>query len=139
MCGVLIACQRRICCTRRSPRSRGQKPEPLLERAIGSSSDVGDLVVDPFAGSGSTGAAARETGRNWLLGDVDPRMVHIARRRLGLPPLLDDGGQASDAPRPTYRFEMPRPDEWGLHPEALRFLYDELRGNIVQDGRACKE
>ncbi len=116
----------------------GQKPEPLLARAIQSSSDVGDLVVDPFAGSGSTGAAAREAGRNWLLGDVDPRMVHIARGRLGLPP-LDDGDQASDAPRPTYRFEMPQPDEWSLHPEDLRFLYDELRGNIVQDGRAYKE
>ncbi len=110
-----------------------------MARAIESSSDVGDLVVDPFAGSGSTGAAARETGRNWLLGDVDPRMVRIARRRLGLPPLLDDGGRVGDAPRPAYRFEMPRPDEWGLHPEDLRFLYDELRGNIVRDGQACRE
>jgi DNA modification methylase len=105
-----------------------QKPVPLLMRAIQASSDIGDLVVDPFAGSGSTGEADGETGRDWLLGDVDPRMVNIARERLGLPLLRGDGqdGNALE----EYRPEIPRPGEWGIHPEELRFLYDELKGNV---------
>lgn len=59
-----------------------QKPVPLLKRAIQSSSDIGDLVVDPFAGSGSTGEAARQVERTFLLGDIDQKMVDIARKRL---------------------------------------------------------
>jgi hypothetical protein len=107
-----------------------QKPVPLLMRAIQASSDPGDPVVDPFAGSGSTGTAAGETGRDWLMGDVDPRMVNIARERLGLPLLWGDG-QDGSASGQTYRPEMPKPEEWGLHPEELRFLYDELWGNVT--------
>ena len=99
-------------------------------RAIQSSSDPGDLVVDPFAGSGSTGKAADETGRNWLLGDVDPRMVNVARKRLGLP-LPQGCRQDEGVPENEYWPEMPRPEEWGLHPEELRLIYDELQGNVV--------
>lgn len=43
------------------------KPEPLLERIIGIGSDPGDLVLDFFAGSGTTAAVAHKTGRRWIL------------------------------------------------------------------------
>jgi DNA modification methylase len=106
-----------------------QKPTSLLMRAIKSSSDRGDLVVDPFAGSGSTGEAAHKTKRNYILGDIDPKMVNIARNRLGLP-LLDLG---DDMPQVEYLFEPPKPEDWGIHPEELRFIYDELASNVNYD------
>jgi DNA modification methylase len=105
-----------------------QKPTPLLQRAIEASSDPGDLVIDPFAGSGSTGEAAKLSGRSFLLGDIDPKMVNIARVRLGLPLLNLDEEQA--VPLSEYSFELPDPAEWGIHPEELRYLYDSLQGKV---------
>ena len=60
-----------------------QKPEELIRRMIASSSNSGDLVVDPFSGSGTTAVVAERLGRRWLVGDADPRYVGMARRRLG--------------------------------------------------------
>jgi site-specific DNA-methyltransferase (adenine-specific) len=59
-----------------------QKPLRLLERIVAASSRPGDLVLDPFAGSGTTGVAAARLERRWLLVDRNPAAVEIARRRL---------------------------------------------------------
>jgi site-specific DNA-methyltransferase (adenine-specific) len=59
-----------------------QKPVRLLERIVAASSRPGDLVLDPFAGSGTTGVAAARLGRRWLLVDRNPMAVEIARGRL---------------------------------------------------------
>jgi site-specific DNA-methyltransferase (adenine-specific) len=59
-----------------------QKPEELLRRIVLASSDPGDLVVDPFAGSGTTLVVADREGRRWVGGDSDPRYVGLARSRL---------------------------------------------------------
>ncbi|HEY5951035.1 MAG TPA: site-specific DNA-methyltransferase, partial [Kofleriaceae bacterium] len=48
-----------------------QKPEALIERLILASSTKGQLVVDPFVGSGTTAVVAAKLGRNWLAGDAD--------------------------------------------------------------------
>lgn len=109
-----------------------QKPVPLLQRAIEASSDEGDLVVDPYAGSGSTGEAAKKSKRKFLLGDNDPRMINIARKRLGFP-LLKDVGAKENIPLGKYKFILPDPEDWGIHPEELKFLHDELRENIEYD------
>jgi DNA modification methylase len=50
-----------------------QKPVKLLERIIMLFSNQNDLIVDPFAGSGSTGRAAFNTKRNCLLFDINPK------------------------------------------------------------------
>jgi len=60
-----------------------QKPEALLERVIRASSNEGDLVLDPFCGSGTTLAVAHRLGRRWIGIDVSPLAVQLARRRLG--------------------------------------------------------
>lgn len=59
-----------------------QKPIRLLERIVAASSRPGELVLDPYAGSGTTGVAAARLGRRWLLADRNPAAVEIARRRL---------------------------------------------------------
>jgi site-specific DNA-methyltransferase (adenine-specific) len=59
-----------------------QKPEDLIRRLVLASSNVGDLVVDPFCGSGTTAAVADVLGRRWLVGDSDPGYVGVTRERL---------------------------------------------------------
>ena len=60
-----------------------QKPVRLLERIVAASSRPGDLVLDPYAGSGTTGVAAARLGRRWLLVDRNPVAVEIARGAAG--------------------------------------------------------
>jgi len=59
-----------------------QKPIAALMPLIESFSRPGDMVLDPFAGSGSTLLAARMLGRNWLGVELDARYHAAARRRL---------------------------------------------------------
>jgi DNA modification methylase len=59
-----------------------QKPEALIEKLILASSAPGQLVVDPFVGSGTTAVVAARLGRSWIAGDGDPRFVGLARERL---------------------------------------------------------
>lgn len=60
-----------------------QKPVALLRQLIESTSRPGDTVLDPFAGSGSTGVAAVEAGRRFLGIELDGQHVASARRRIG--------------------------------------------------------
>lgn len=58
-----------------------QKPVGILRRIIQASSMPGDTVLDFFAGSGTTGAAARQLGRRFLLVDNNPEAIDIMRQR----------------------------------------------------------
>ncbi len=59
-----------------------QKNESLLRRIITASSNPGDLVVDAFCGSGTTGVAAVRLGRRFIGCDSGRAAIHIARKRL---------------------------------------------------------
>jgi site-specific DNA-methyltransferase (adenine-specific) len=59
-----------------------QKPEALLHRVILSSSNPGDIVLDPFFGSGTTGAVAKKYGRHWIGIESDTAYVSIAQQRV---------------------------------------------------------
>ncbi len=59
-----------------------QKPEALLERVIVASTRIGDLVLDPFFGTGTTGAVARRLGRRWIGIEKEARYVEVARERI---------------------------------------------------------
>lgn len=61
-----------------------QFPERLVERLVTALSRPGDLVVDPYSGSGTTGAVATRLGRRSILIDLDPGYVGMARQRIGL-------------------------------------------------------
>ncbi len=59
-----------------------QKPEALLERLVTSCTDPGDLVLDPYHGSGTTSAVSARLGRRVIGVDANRRAITIARRRL---------------------------------------------------------
>ena len=59
-----------------------QKPEALLYRVILSSSNAGDVVLDPFFGSGTTGAVAKKLHRRWIGIERDPLYVRVAQERI---------------------------------------------------------
>jgi site-specific DNA-methyltransferase (adenine-specific) len=68
------------------PRIRGgypaEKPAEVADVLIRQSSEPGNLVVDPFMGSGSVGIAALRLGRRFLGNDLNPEAVRIAAQRL---------------------------------------------------------
>lgn len=59
-----------------------QKPEALLYRIIIASSNPGDVVLDPFFGSGTTGAVAKKLHRHWIGIERDQSYIEIARQRI---------------------------------------------------------
>lgn len=57
------------------------KPVELVERALRNSSEVGDVVLDPFAGSGTTLIAAEKVGRVAVVMEIDPKYVDVIVQR----------------------------------------------------------
>ncbi len=66
-----------------------QKPEALLARVLIAASNAGDLVLDPFFGSGTTGAVARRLHRSYIGIERDPGYAEAARRRIAAVEPLD--------------------------------------------------
>lgn len=69
-----------------------QKPEALLHRVIVSSTKPGDVILDPFFGSGTTGAVAKRLGRRFIGIERELRYAKAAERRIGTvqPATADD-------------------------------------------------
>jgi DNA modification methylase len=59
-----------------------QKPEKLLERIISASSNENDLVLDIFAGSGTTAAVAEKLGRRWIMCDFGKHAIYTMQKRI---------------------------------------------------------
>ena len=59
-----------------------QKPESLLHRVILSSSNPGDVVLDPFFGTGTTGAVAKKLGRTWIGIEREEDYIKVATQRI---------------------------------------------------------
>ena len=64
-----------------SPEHPTSKPVELLSRLIRNSSQRGDVVLDPFAGSGSTLIACEQLGRRCVAVELDARYCDVIRRR----------------------------------------------------------
>jgi site-specific DNA-methyltransferase (adenine-specific) len=58
-----------------------QKPLAIIERILAASSNPGDLVLDFFAGSGTTGAACLKLGRHFILVDNNPQSIEVMKKR----------------------------------------------------------
>ncbi|XSG81016.1 MAG: site-specific DNA-methyltransferase [Methyloligella sp. ZOD6] len=92
-----------------------QKPEALLGRVILASSNAGDVVLDPFAGSGTTAAAAKKLGRHYIGIERDPEYARLARKRLSeIEPLADDAIKVMQGKRQEQRIPFGSLVELGL-------------------------
>jgi DNA modification methylase len=78
-----------------------QKPAGLLKRIIETSSDDGDVVLDPFCGCGTTIAAAQALGRHWIGIDITYLAVDLIEKRLlhAFGPTVTDGYEVHGIPR----------------------------------------
>jgi len=59
-----------------------QKPEKLIEIIIIASSDEGDIVLDPFFGTGTTGVVAERLNRKWIGIEIEPKYAKRAKERI---------------------------------------------------------
>ena len=59
-----------------------QKPSELIQQLIEKYSKDGDIILDPFAGSGTTGVACKNLGRNYILMEKEPEYIDIINKRL---------------------------------------------------------
>jgi len=102
-----------------APRVRGgfptQKPVEVAEVLVGQSSAPGELVIDPFMGSGSFGVAAVGLGRNFAGADIAPKANEIAGKRL-----REAGGRDGRQPRRS-------PETWAIRGQT----------NTIGDGEAA--
>ena len=72
-----------------------QKPEALLARVIMASTKPGDIVLDPFFGTGTTGAVARRLGRRWIGIEREDKYIKVANQRIAATLPLDESAMLS--------------------------------------------
>lgn len=94
-----------------------QKPEALLYRVLVSSTRPGDVILDPFFGTGTTGVVAKKLHRKWIGVERNPTYVKIARERIedsDQKPFQEDTFDIRDKKRLAPRVPFPRLVEQGL-------------------------
>ncbi len=91
-----------------------QKPESLLERIITASSNPGDLVLDPFAGTFTTCAVAKRLGRNSVGIEIQEEYVKIGLRRVGITTTYNGERLAPPSKNFGYRRAKPNPAQLEL-------------------------
>jgi modification methylase len=104
-----------------------QKPESLLHRVILASSNPGDVVLDPFFGTGTTGAVAKRLGRRWIGIEREARYARLAMERIAaVAPLSDETISVTPSKRALPRVPFGALVERGLlQPGTM--LYDQRR------------
>ena len=109
-----------------------QKPEALLYRTILSSTDVGDMILDPFFGTGTTGAVARMLDRRYVGLERDEDYAALAKERLaGIEPLAEPSLLTTPAKREQPRIPFGWVVERGLL-KAGQTLMDQQRRHTAR-------
>jgi DNA modification methylase len=116
-----------------------QKPAALLYRVLLSSSNAGDVVLDPFFGSGTTGVVAKKLKRNWIGIERDPDYIQLAQQRLDTTPEGDNEEtlytSTSKRGRPRVSFGSLLENGFIRVGQNLYFSKDELVATVQADGR----
>ena len=84
-----------------------QKPEALLYRVVLASTRPGDIVLDPFFGTGTTGAVARRLGRRWIGIEREARYIDLARARIEAIVPAPSETSLLEAPEPRRQPRVP--------------------------------
>ena len=105
-----------------------QKPEALLYRILLACTKPGDVVLDPFFGTGTTGAVARRLGRRWIGIEREPAYVKVARERIASTLPLDESAMRTvpdkrEQPRVAFGVLV----ESGLVPPGSRLVDTKKR------------
>ncbi len=120
-----------------------QKPEALLARVLLSSSNPGDVVLDPFFGTGTTGAVAKKLGRHFVGIERDPDYAAAARERIAAAVPLDlSVVEAPPSKRSEPRIPFASLVEAGLVAAGAKLVDEKRRytavvradGAIMRDG-----
>jgi len=113
-----------------------QKPEALLHRVLLASTRPGEIVLDPFFGSGTTGAVARRLGRRFIGIERDPVYVVLARRRIAAVRPVGEESLALESRRDAPRIPFGNLVERGLlHPgEVLVDATRRFAARVRADG-----
>ena len=106
-----------------------QKPEALLERIIGASSDEKDVVADFFCGGGTTPAVAQRLGRRWIASDISRIAIEITKGRI-LKQLKGEG-QGWIVPEETPNIQV---ISWGYYdvPSLAQLSQEEFETFIIK-------
>src|SRR5882672_7643498 len=114
-----------------------QKPEALLHRVILAATQPGDLVLDPFFGTGTTGVVARRLGRRWLGIERDPAYAEAAEARIArVRPLSPSALETARSKRAEPRVPFGTIVELGILEPGIT-LTDErgrVRAEVKADG-----
>jgi len=133
-----------------------QKPEALLHRVLVSTSNPGDIVLDPFCGSGTTAAVAKRLGRHFITIDREQQYVDTALARIAAVQMVADeyGAEHVDNPNPRTPFvtfvetgRLPsgtkvrykRTDKWATVNADGTITWNGQRGSIHKIGCLCGE
>ena len=116
-----------------------QKPEALLYRVILACSNPGDVVLDPFFGTGTTGAVARRLHRHWIGIESQADYVALARKRIASVEPLDFEAELFETPDPRKAPRVPSGDllAHNLLQPGTRLYYAGDRGKaarVLADG-----
>lgn len=112
-----------------------QKPEALLYRVIMAASNPGDVVLDPFFGTGTTGAVAKKLGRHWIGIERDRKYIRVAQKRIDAVQAADEVALHVEKRRPA-RVPFGALLENGLlRPgQSLYFAKNSVRAKILSNG-----
>lgn len=113
-----------------------QKPEALLYRILLATTNPGDTVLDPFFGTGTTGAVARKLGRHYIGIEQDPGYIQVAKDRIEM---IEPAPPSSlDLPNPRKQKRIPFSTllEAGilLPGQKLFFIKGDHSATILADG-----
>ena len=112
-----------------------QKPEALLHRVILASTNAGDTVLDPFFGTGTTGAVAKRLGRQWIGIERDRDYINAARERIArVQPLSPSSLEIAQSKRSEPRVPFGTIVELGILEPGSR-LFDH-RGSVWAEVKA---
>ncbi len=109
-----------------------QKPESLLHRVILATTKPGDLVLDPFSGTGTTAAVAKKLGRRYLGIEREPNYIRISEKRLaGITPSRPEDVEVMKSKRAEPRIPFGMVIERGLL-EPGQTLFDARRKHAAR-------
>jgi modification methylase len=111
-----------------------QKPESLLYRVILTSTSPGDIILDPFFGTGTTGVVAQRLQRRWIGIERDPHYVQLAGRRLAVADKSEGDPAVFETPDPKQQRRIPfgKLLEQGLIQPGQRLYFGKGGGDQAQ-------